>query len=348
MGECVLSLDNMRDTSIDIAKGIGITLVVFGHTYPTYLATSYVYAFHVPLFFFLAGYKFNLPSYQKKLSYFIRRRVSRLMLPYLIAAICSYLLYAKLAPTLSLPLITGSAALQGILRANGNDLPFNIVLWFLPALFFAEMLFLTLTLMLKRFKLFAVIMLVSATGFILGGNNPLILGLDIAMTMQFFLFFGYLCRQAKWLEEAGQSKKIGILLGIACLTTILMAVCSSANGRIDLMTRLYRQPLLFYIASLSGSISVLVVSLLLTFASNRHIGRILSSIGQASMDIFVSHIPIFYCIAFACSLLWGFRIYHTYETYWYLLFLVGVAAPALAHALANFTWNRVIIGKHHL
>lgn len=43
----------MRDSTIDIAKGIGIFLVVLGHftvfASPLY---HYIYLFHMPLFFF--------------------------------------------------------------------------------------------------------------------------------------------------------------------------------------------------------------------------------------------------------------------------------------------------------
>lgn len=44
-----------RDSVIDIAKGIGIFLVVFGHVpLPMDLITP-IYLFHMPLFFFLSG-----------------------------------------------------------------------------------------------------------------------------------------------------------------------------------------------------------------------------------------------------------------------------------------------------
>ena len=42
--------------SIDIAKGIGILLVVFGHlTVGKQNVYSFIYSFHMPLFFLLSG-----------------------------------------------------------------------------------------------------------------------------------------------------------------------------------------------------------------------------------------------------------------------------------------------------
>lgn len=48
---------NQRDNSIDIAKTIGIILVVLGHTDFPY--SQLVYQFHLPLFFFLSGAVFD-------------------------------------------------------------------------------------------------------------------------------------------------------------------------------------------------------------------------------------------------------------------------------------------------
>lgn len=46
-----------RDRIIDIAKGIGMVMVVFGHTQSQFI--QIVYQFHLPLFFFLSGVVFN-------------------------------------------------------------------------------------------------------------------------------------------------------------------------------------------------------------------------------------------------------------------------------------------------
>ena len=110
------------------------------------------------------------------------------MVPYFGAAIFSYLLYAFLAPILSLPEITASVAAGGILNGNGINLPFNDVLWFLPAFFCAGVIFLALGFMLKGIKLFIGVVLVSFSGIIIGFSYQLPFGLDIAMTTQ--VFFG--------------------------------------------------------------------------------------------------------------------------------------------------------------
>lgn len=49
-----------RSAAIDIAKGIGVILVVFGHmnTYPS-IIQKIIYSFHIPMFFLLAGLVFS-------------------------------------------------------------------------------------------------------------------------------------------------------------------------------------------------------------------------------------------------------------------------------------------------
>lgn len=52
-----------RDKLIDIAKGVGILLVVFAHTYSGILSGA-IYYFHMPLFFMLTGCALTYSSYK--------------------------------------------------------------------------------------------------------------------------------------------------------------------------------------------------------------------------------------------------------------------------------------------
>ena len=47
----------IRNSSIDVAKGIAIILVVLGHSIaePTVPLNKFILSFHMPLFFFLSG-----------------------------------------------------------------------------------------------------------------------------------------------------------------------------------------------------------------------------------------------------------------------------------------------------
>lgn len=91
---------------IDIAKGIGIILVVIGHCIPdasslTGISNPYfkllhqiIYSFHMPFFFFIAGFfvntqKFSVSSPNLQKTYlFIRKKFNRLIVPYLFVGLC--------------------------------------------------------------------------------------------------------------------------------------------------------------------------------------------------------------------------------------------------------------------
>lgn len=49
----------VRESWIDVLKGIGIILVVIGHTSMENPLVKWIYVFHMPLFFALSGYMFG-------------------------------------------------------------------------------------------------------------------------------------------------------------------------------------------------------------------------------------------------------------------------------------------------
>lgn len=48
-----------RDNNFDCIKGIGIFLMVVGHAALPNIVRQWIYGFHMPLFFILAGFMFN-------------------------------------------------------------------------------------------------------------------------------------------------------------------------------------------------------------------------------------------------------------------------------------------------
>ena len=71
----------MRDLQITIAKAIGIILMVAGHSGCYDYMCSFIYMFHMPLFFFFAGYCFK-EKYLEQPRAFIKKRLSSLYLPF--------------------------------------------------------------------------------------------------------------------------------------------------------------------------------------------------------------------------------------------------------------------------
>lgn len=51
----MISAERNRVAYLDIAKGIGILLVLIGHLSTNYILLNFIYVFHMPLFFYIAG-----------------------------------------------------------------------------------------------------------------------------------------------------------------------------------------------------------------------------------------------------------------------------------------------------
>ena len=71
-----------RDSTLDVLKGIGIILVVIGHSNCPKLLDDYIFSFHMPLFFIASGYFFNKKCLENKKQYFFKK-VQGVYLPFL-------------------------------------------------------------------------------------------------------------------------------------------------------------------------------------------------------------------------------------------------------------------------
>lgn len=79
-----------RLTALDSLRGFGILLVVLGHASRSASLVSWIFSFHMPLFFIVSGMLFHerqfLDSFKKK--------VTRLLIPYLFFGIVTFVYWA--------------------------------------------------------------------------------------------------------------------------------------------------------------------------------------------------------------------------------------------------------------
>ena len=116
---------------IDIAKGLGILVIVLAHNdlagyHPT--LHKFIYAFHIPLFFFLSGMFFRP---ERDFGETVRRRFNTLMKPYFFALFIIYLGEAAFS-NMTFPVIAGRIAKA--MYATGKYIDW-VQLWFIPHLF---------------------------------------------------------------------------------------------------------------------------------------------------------------------------------------------------------------------
>lgn len=136
-----------RDQRLDIMKGIGILLVVFAHVFHK---SGIIYQFHMPLFFILSG---AAMTYSKS-GFSLKKKAKSLLVPYIVFSLICFVYWALIESrfrSMHDVAIFGdyiglNVKLQQLLNIFTaiNCKPafvYNIVLWFLPCLFMAELLF---------------------------------------------------------------------------------------------------------------------------------------------------------------------------------------------------------------
>ncbi len=217
-----------RLLTIDIAKGIGISLVVIGHynvdnVQPQYWLDlrSLIYLFHMPMFMFLSGYLFNdgRPSASSPASYLalIKKKASRLAYPYF--CITAILLAMKLAAGafFKLQFPVDQDLLKYVFLNPGNG--FNGGLWFIYTLFVIFLLFPLLQMALRNDWLL-IAAAVAASFF----PWPWVFCLDLVFKNLPFFALGYVARHYVVPGDVGpRQAAVGLAGGLGLSLAIIWA-----------------------------------------------------------------------------------------------------------------------------
>lgn len=248
---------------IDMAKGLAIALVVLGHCLDfDNPLRHFIYTFHMPLFFMLAGYTMRAKPRLTVLSSSLRR----LMVPYLV--VCAILLFFAFVPPASLnpnldPQEPPASVLAQELYASGCESEFmglHIIgigaIWFLPCLLWGrlvlnEVLLRTQNLQGWRRALqpLAVLALLWL-GFALGQQLRLPMSLDTALVAVGFMYVGYLLKRV-------EPQNLSNLQWLGFVVLWLLGFASSGIGSIDMATRSYLECPAQLLCSVGGSVAVI-------------------------------------------------------------------------------------------
>lgn len=202
-----------RITWIDTCKGIGIFLVILGHTMLIGKPRLQIYSFHMPLFFFLSGFLFSSKGSFKE---FLLVKLRSILVPYFAFALLTLFLFSHYSGQ---P-IEFRAFLESTLESKRNFIYYNVPLWFLTSLFLMEVLFYFIVKFIKN-KI-AILLLVFIIGFLafakLGatmGTRILPWSLDQSLYYLTYFGIGYFVRRMHWLER--DIKKSVVLIGLSSL-----------------------------------------------------------------------------------------------------------------------------------
>jgi len=291
-----------RNPTIDIARGIGIILVVLGHNWTVLQERGelfrVIYSFHVPLFFFLSGLFLKDAEGLAKVAL---SRADALLKPYF--AVLLLLGIAELLLPQAVPVAgtTPIAYFSGVLYGTAPTIAWT-PLWFLPHLFMATLL---ATIVLRATRglrgpttwrwLIAWAMLAAGIAcmgefwqtntrslyFMGQAQLPgLPWSLDLLMISTPFMLFGYLlCKPVTAMRFSTP--------GLVVSTIAFAALHGYRSETMDLNLRVYGDP---FISTLQAALGIYLVlslsSLLQRYAALR---RPLAYVGSASLFILLFH-----------------------------------------------------------
>lgn len=328
---------------LDVAKALGIILVVLGHNLGSGELHDYIYSFHMPFFFIICGFSrkwtvSGIKEFGKELC----KSVERYVIPYFI-----------------LMLIAGELSLHNIknyIFVNRNityEYPL-LAKWFLPCFFVSICLSLLLYQLVGRIKnrgVYSVaILLCAAVLIILGlyfdgsrcGDEVLWLA-NIALMGCAFIHTGILLRLAynKYLVSCKIRHVVLLLVTAAAISVVSYRYNFTDGGYMAMVAGTYGIWYWFVLSAVSGFVTVLLLS---TFLSVRGRGKIkwLCYLGQNSMVIMMFH-SLF--INTGKKIFSGIRLDALFETIFCIVMcvpcieLVNRYVPSLAgHAQKSEKW----------
>ena len=274
---------------IDFAKGFVMIAVVWGHALiPDAALNKFFFMFRMPFFFVMAGFLLNLDKWGGAENYkkFLTKLFNRLLVPYYLAELLFYPIWfvvcheaGLLRYSWGLTDIDPIDALAAIFMGNGSLI--LAPLWFLTALFIAEIIFLKLC---NHFgKIDLKIFTVAGICAFIGLNQKffyLPMSADISLAAQIFLLAGVLIRKFNFHERLD--------FKICCVLAIILLGAFHFNEPVILIHRQYGNPILFYAGGIAGTLLVLKFSMLVAkFAGT--FCELIKYCGRQSMIILILH-----------------------------------------------------------
>ena len=287
-----------RDITWDIAKGIGILLVVIGHSgCPIYLH-NLIYLFHMGLFFFISGI-FLPPPYRhpgnstligkpSEWFIFVKKKIKRLYLPFVFYGTVGVLFHNLLCSIgwnrTQYSYIEIVEKLLGTLLFKDVESQF-MIFWFLKSLFFGLLITYSLHLLVSSKKCqFLIILILYTLGYTCSYlNKHLFFSIEREMVVLCTIWLGSVCRPVI------SGGKISILsrTKIPWISAVVILLLSAFIVKIDVAISDFS----FYMAyPLYSLIGVYVIYIASKVCKNSWFGKTMAFWGRHSMDILIFHI----------------------------------------------------------
>jgi len=276
----------LQDDGKILIRALGLILVVVGHipAASPYLLNC-IYAFHMPLFFFLAGFSVSEDKVRRPLSDFLKHCCRHYLIPYLVFFLISLVVWFVGGVMKGAP---GSLCRAGfgLMYGNLDSLLVNPVLWFLPAIFSVSVFYRIVRIWLGVWMsaglfAFTAIVVMALPDPV---SAPLPWGMDVACVAGLFYAVGHGLRTLDRIEV----RQTDYVCWITLAGTLVVMLVAIWNGKPNLARLQFgNSNILYLLGAFAGVAAVLGWGRLLR--SN----RVFEWIGRSGMVIFPLHTLFF-------------------------------------------------------
>lgn len=337
-------MEKERLKTVDIAKGIGIILVVWAHASGP--GSNWIYQFHMPLFFLISGYLFNSKTTIKE---FVVRKIKSLYLPFVIWNLVIILLRTLRNLLTSSP--TASYTIKAVIKTVlllDKDSQFFGATWFLGALFIISVLYKCCDVIIewkyKRVVILLIFMLLAAFGFAV--SLPYFLSRTLILGM--FFAFGHVVREQK--ERLKNQDKL-----VATMICFILFMFIATHQTVSMGHNTYSNPIMFVLGACMASYFTIWLSTQISRLSTTW-GKILQDglilLGKRSLDIVIWQF-IFFRLVIAVQLMLNgqplsmlldyYPIFSAAHGWWIAYTIVGIVLPILwCDLLRMGPWGRAL------
>lgn len=329
---------------VDVAKGLLIVMVVFGHFWqhiePLDADVAFVLrqanhsfiAFYMPAFFFITGYCSN---FSRPVLATICHSFRMIMIPAFVFSVLSFL-------------VSHHFDAQSIHAFLNDLLLYGGSFWFLTALFVARILYGTLSVFFNEKMLLIVCAFSFAVGFLLSDipHEYEIWWFDHALLLMPFMAIGQIIRKQSFPFSKPFTCFVAYVIVLAA--TILLAHKGVVNVSGAYYIPIITQKLFNLNASMIPSLLLLTIAGILTVLSvSKSINSncFLEYLGRNSLVIYCSHIIV---LAFVCHNLGGALLRHNVMPIFaiaFVCFVITIFVCCCIAYLFNTRYLKFLIGK---
>lgn len=331
-------------------KGLGIILVVFGHSImANSLPHNFIYLFHLALFYFASGYFFK-EKYISNLKLYIWKRVKALYFPFVKYGLLFLFLHNIFYKA---GLYNNAFSLSEMAKDAVDVLKFFYfepllgIFWFLKSLFVVNVTFAVVLSLCKRFNHYGGACFLFLGGLTILGIVASLKDFPLCNTLAEFVLLPLAALGYIW-KMSNRKFRFNAIAFV--VSFVILLLCVHVKVEIS-MHKLFTNPLIFYLVSVCGVYFCLCIC---SFMNELNVRSVITRIGLHTMPIFVWHLLIFRGVSLIIIQIYGLSmdklsmhpIIPIDNGIWCLIYtFIGIAIPLLILNLRDKIFSRKIEQK---